>query len=78
MTGIVDQRLKPDAEQRNDMLASHLQTDLTRDELLAEAFLKMYVQGRPNPSPSFSTTAISCTDLVLPLNAVLPALTRRL
>ncbi|KAK3312504.1 cytochrome P450 [Apodospora peruviana] len=41
MTDIVDKRLKPDAEQGNDMLASHIRSGLNRKELLAEVFVKV-------------------------------------
>lgn len=43
MTDIVDKRLKPDAEQGNDMLALHIRSGLTRNELLAEVFVIMCV-----------------------------------
>ncbi|KAM7213033.1 cytochrome P450 monooxygenase lolP1 [Rhypophila decipiens] len=41
MTSIIDNRLKPDAEHGHDMLASELRNGLTRDEVLAEAFVKI-------------------------------------
>lgn len=59
MTSIVDERLVPGAEQGNDMLASHIQSGLTRDELLAEVFLKVHVSCNPSIGSELSPTVIS-------------------
>lgn len=69
----MDKRLRPGAEKGKDMLASHLQSGLTRNELLAEAFLKMYVPCTLSHSHSAAVIYfMALTWFLISLNTVLP------